>query len=365
GNVKSSKGKWNNYIILIIILIILIVIAFIFQEKIAALFNNDSENNVEILNEVKSENEDPVPSILNIAERHLINGRLDSAVVSFKLILADNPMHIGALNGIDIVASEYIRLGNLQRDQKKYNEALVYYYNAAELKPGDNNIAGLIAVTKNDLNSLSKNQRIVTTTENKIIQTKQPGIIQSEPDENIVFASFKPSEWDFNALNENDFQLDQQGLTFYNSSKSKTGLYNQIMEDVDVNVRVALPANSSDAKAGIIIGYNFEAENQKENYFLFTADVSGGFKLLRRSGDSEETLVSVYRKMNPIQNKYNFNLKIKSLGPWIMIYNDDKLLESWLGKEFVKGKLGLYAFDGTHAEFSDFKVTTAFKKKQN
>jgi hypothetical protein len=47
-----------------------------------------------------------------------------------------------------------------------------------------------------------------------------------------------------------------------------------------------------------------------------------------------------------------------------MIYNDDKLLESWLENDFVNGKIGLFAESGTYAEFSNFKVTSAFLSKE-
>jgi hypothetical protein len=33
-----------------------------------------------------------------------------------------------------------------------------------------------------------------------------------------------------------------------------------------------------------------------------------------------------------------------------IIYNDDKLLESWLNKDFVKGRIGLFA-ESVLAEF--------------
>jgi len=46
-----------------------------------------------------------------------------------------------------------------------------------------------------------------------------------------------------------------------------------------------------------------------------------------------------------------------------MIYNNSKLLKSWLGKEFIKGRIGLYVDYGTNADFSSFKVSSAIEAK--
>jgi hypothetical protein len=43
-----------------------------------------------------------------------------------------------------------------------------------------------------------------------------------------------------------------------------------------------------------------------------------------------------------------------------MIYNNNKLLDSWLNEDFVLGNIGLFADVSSFAEFSDIKVSSAF-----
>ena len=46
-----------------------------------------------------------------------------------------------------------------------------------------------------------------------------------------------------------------------------------------------------------------------------------------------------------------------------MIYNNDKLLDSWLSKDFIMGRIGLYAEGQTSAEFSNLRISSAFEDK--
>ena len=46
-----------------------------------------------------------------------------------------------------------------------------------------------------------------------------------------------------------------------------------------------------------------------------------------------------------------------------MIYNDQKLLESWLSKEFIAGKIGLYADPNIDVEFSYLNISSAFESE--
>ena len=46
-----------------------------------------------------------------------------------------------------------------------------------------------------------------------------------------------------------------------------------------------------------------------------------------------------------------------------MLYNDNKLLESYLNSDFIKGLIGLYSERNTQVEFTDLKISSAFEKK--
>jgi len=91
----------------------------------------------------------------------------------------------------------------------------------------------------------------------------------------------------------------------------------------------------------------------------------GNFLLQKISGGQEKKLLSVSRQINSFNDSTTFQLKIKSLGPWIMIYNDQKLLDSWSSKELITGKIGLYADPNIDVEFSNFNISSAIEGKIN
>ena len=361
---KSGRSR-TKPIILVIVLILLIVLAIIFQKKIVNFFSAESGNdtmvnNIIPLNEVINANE----ILIEQAKKYLNEDKLDSALLSYRLILSDNPMHVGALNGIEAVADKFIIKGDLSTKRKDYHQGLEYYQRAAELKPNDKNIASLIAYCKKEIKNeseLNENRYNNNPTNGKDLEDQ--GNPEEQTKSNSILSSFVESEWIFQNLNENDYLMDPDVLTFFNSQKLKKGYFTRNMEDVDVKVNLILSNKSSTERAGIIVGFN-ESGKSNEIYYLFSADIFGNFLLKKYSNGAEEKLVSVQRKITPVNNTYMYNLKIKCLGPWIMIYNDGKLLESWLNKDFVKGKIGLFADSGTNAEFSNFKVTSAFENRE-
>jgi protein phosphatase len=363
--VIKSRSFPKKTIVISLILVLIIILAFIFQKNIIELFEDKSSDDISIQSKMPDTAEvDASADLFANAEKFLSEDNLDSALFSFRLILQDNPMHVGALNGIEIIADKFTEKGNLNKQQRNFNLALENYQRAAELKPNDKNIASLIAVCKKEIKKESELNKKSKDDNLKNNKNSEPG--EQNPDEqynsNLILSSFMKSEWSFNNLSENDYFMDQEVLTFFSSGKLKKGYFNQKMEDVDVKVNLILPNKSSAERAGIIVGYN-GTDRSSELYFLFSADIFGNFLLQKYSNGEEEKLVSVQKKIMPVNNTYRYSLKIKCLGPWIMIYNDDRLLESWLNKDFVKGKIGLFADSGTNAEFSEFKVTSAFENR--
>ena len=365
----EKSSRWAKFTIMAAILITLIVLALIFQKKLVGFFN-DENNSVSIDKDNTNIfiSDDVYESLLIKAEKYVNEGKLDSAVYYFKLILHDNPMHVGALNGIDLVTAEYTRQGNHLKDQQIYSDALIYFQKAAELNPTDKNLAVLIAICKRELkNQSNPNSNNRTNDITPKIKTEFDNEASGDKiniiENNLLVSSFLISDWSFDNLTDNDFTMGSDALTFFSSGKIKRGIFSKRMEDFDVKVSLLLPNKSVAERAGIIVGFNVTDDNQ-DIYYLFSADTFGNFLLRKFSNGKEEKLIAVQRKINQVNNGYSFNLKIKCLGPWIMIYNDDKLLESWLNKDFVKGNIGLFAESGTQAEFSNFKVTSAFESKE-
>ncbi len=131
------------------------------------------------------------------------------------------------------------------------------------------------------------------------------------------------------------------------------------MEDIDLNVDVSFDDHSNE-NAGVIIGYNKNENNGTENYYLFTLNSSRSYSLIKVNDDKKETIVTGKQIMDT--GKKGFQIKLKCLGPWIMIYNDNKLLESYLGSDFIKGKFGFFADSNVEVEFSNLVINSAFEK---
>jgi len=145
--------------------------------------------------------------------------------------------------------------------------------------------------------------------------------------------------------------------------KLKKAIYEKPQKDVDVEINVQLNTGRQGKRVGIIIGYNNSVEFGTEDYFLFSTDKRGNFLLQKISGGQVENVISVSRQIESFIDSITFQLKIKSLGPWIMIYNNNKLLDRWLSEEFISGKIGLYADPNIYANFSYFNISSAFESE--
>ena len=161
-------------------------------------------------------------------------------------------------------------------------------------------------------------------------------------------------------LTENDIKLKGREVVFLNSNKSKKIIYKKLMEDIDINVEARFDEHSS-SKAGIIIGYSKSEQEGDENFYLFLVVNTGSYSLVRMKNGKEEILITGKHLLDT--SKKVFNLKIKCLGPWIMLYNHGKLLESYLGNDFINGRFGFYADPNVYVEFDGLIINSAFEKK--
>ena len=308
---------------------------------------------------------DAVESILADANNYFSAGNIDSAAALYNLILIENPLHIGALDGKERVILKYSEMGNQSIIDDKIEEALMYYKKAFALKPDDKELQSQIASLKKNIKNFPpdiKKQIEITGKEKSQETNKQ---LQDSKDDNglndqLTFSSVDVSEWDSDGLNEKDYKSNNSGFTFLDTSKPKKLIYKQEMADIDIEVDLRFDEHSLD-KAGIIFGYIKTENNNNESYYLFKVDNSGNFSLLKLQNEKEDLLLSGKRSLD--LSKKIFKLKIKCLGPWIMLYNDDKLLDSYLNNVFIKGRIGLYSEQNTHADFTDLKISSAFEKK--
>lgn len=365
-NNKKRKSKWLLISILILIILSLLAAAIFYQNEIRNFFSDKQNGNVDstlINNEnINTDNSD---DILTEANNYLSAGKLDSAMALYQLILSENPLHVGALDGKEVIRIQYIQKGNLSINNNNIVQALSYFKKAYAFNPNDKELENKInSLQKSGQNSILdiKKQNEIKNKEKTQDKTQklQDSKIDPGTKNQINFTSMNVSEWDSDGLNEKDFKSNSSGFTFLTTNKLKKLIYKQEMTDIDIEVDLRFEENSVD-NAGIIFGYIKNEKTANEDYFLFKVNNSGSFSLLKIQNEKEDLLLAGKRSLD--LSKKIFRLKIKCLGPWIMLYNDNKLLESYLNSDFIKGLIGLFSERNTQVEFTDLKISSAFEKK--
>ena len=366
--IKKSKSKWLLITLLVLLLAAIVILGIMYQKNIWNFFSASPGSEIDTTAVVQVNTKvDVIESILLDANNYLTVGNLDSALALYQLILNENPLHVGALSGIESVELKYIKIGNEEVSKNKNDEALLFFKKAFALNPNNKDVATKIISLQEDIKvSRLEDERKNETVNKESTKEKSQQLSDSKNNpggtKQSYISAINSSEWKSNGLSEKDYTLNESGFTFFNTSKSKKIIYNHQLVDIDVEVELRFDENSANNKAGIILGYTLSENNNIESYYLFTVDNSGSFSLLKIYNDKEEVLISAKRSAD--LKKKNLVLKVKCLGPWIMLYTDNKLLESYLNADFIKGKIGLFSQHNTHAEFTDLNISSAFEKNK-
>jgi len=367
--VKNPFERWFKLGLLAIAILAILLIGFIYSQTFFGWFGGNDNKKLQAYN--LDDREDPnkeMELLLNKASLFLEQGIPDSALIIYNMILQNNPMHLGALDGINLIADEYKKQGDQLKNENNYREAILFYKKAAGLQPNDKTLKSLIKLCEREIKNtdLPSPVNYSSKTKDSIEDSSADQLKDKNSDiagENSSFLNIRPNEWNLDGLSKDDYEIEQNGIIFLKSMKLKKVIYEKPQKDVDVEVNVQLNSSRQGKRVGIIIGYNSSNEFGTEDYFLFSTDKTGDFLLQKISGSQEKKLLSVSRQIDPFNDSKTFQLKVKSLGPWIMVYNDQKLLDSWLGKEFITGKIGLYADPNIDVEFYYFNISSAFESK--
>lgn len=359
--VKTSP-KRIKFSLISVALIVILFLGLFFIKDISNLFSSKTILKNETIVTLNVDSIDGnSQTILEKANYCFSIGQFDSALFNYDLILIDNPMHAGALNGKEAVYLEFKKRGDQLVNENLLNDGLYYYKKAIALKPDDKVLKDKIILFEKKNREIPIKKK--TDVKKNIKENTSKEYLPSEEikldDKRLILSSIDPLEWNLEGLTENDVKVNKDGFTFFNSNKNKKALYNKLIEDIDVEVEIQLYESPTNHKAGIIIGYNKSGNLNKENYYLFCVDNYGNYSLIKLNDDKEEILLSAKQTLD--SNKKNLWLKIKCLGPWIMLYNDDKLLESYLSKDFIKGKIGLFTEANAYVDFTSFKISSAFE----
>ncbi|MEO8231374.1 MAG: PP2C family serine/threonine-protein phosphatase [Ignavibacteriota bacterium] len=362
---KESNNKWYLVLLLISIIILMAVLGLGYQREILNFFSAKHNNSID--STLINENiiaPDVSETLFIDANRYLSEGKLDSAMVLYNLILNDNPLHVSALNGKEQVILKYIQNGNQLTIDHKVDEALLAYKMALALNPENKDLAiKIISIQKGGRNITTEVKKTTDNNNKQKVQITDQQISDSKSDAgSLTFSSMDLAEWDATGLSSEDYKYQDNKFVFLKTYKPKKLIYKQPMEDIDVSCELRIDG-SANHKAGIIVGYNRLENEGNENYYLFAVDNSGNYKLLNFQNGNEDVLVSGRNQIDI--NKKVFNLKIKCLGPWIMLYNDNKLLKSYFNDGFVKGRIGLFSDSNLQVEFDNLTIGSAFEENKN
>ncbi|MDT3697562.1 MAG: protein phosphatase 2C domain-containing protein [Ignavibacterium sp.] len=358
----KKKNSWFPVTVLLLLIILIAVFILIYQKEITDLFSkkNITAADSTMVKEEIITDENP-DALLTEANNLLSEGKLDSAMVLYNLILNQNPLHIGALSGRENVILKYIQAGNELLAVNKKDEALLNFKKAYTLDPNDKELNNkIMIIEKSDNKNLSDNNKNPKVNKDQLKKQLDDKTVNKDDDEKeIIFANFNLSNWEKPGLSAGDFKNNDDRIAFLKTNKSKKIFFKQAMEDIDLNVDVRFDEYSNE-NAGVIVGYNRDENSGNENYYLFLLNNSRSYSLIKVNDDKKETIVTGKQIMDT--GKKGFQIKLKCLGPWIMIYNDNKLLESYLSSDFIKGKFGFFADSNVEVEFSNLTIKSAFEK---
>lgn len=305
---------------------------------------------------------DQFEKIITRADVLLSGGNPDSALVLYDIILKENPMHAGAVKGKITVENQFYKKGNEYLISENYADAIKCFEKVILINPRNKEVENKLDYARYKIKNESESPVIShSEAKTKVSESSASSVMLIE-NNNIKLPLFDLSEWITGNMTDADFILNEEGIHFLNTNRSKQIINSQPLEDVDIEAELIIYKTDVDNKAGIILGYNNPAGENAENYLLLTAHINGSISLEKHSNGKSELLLSINQVSNLAVDQLTFRIKVKCLGPWIMIYNNNKLLDSFLNKDFIKGSFGLYAGRNTNAQFSNLKINSAFEK---
>jgi tetratricopeptide (TPR) repeat protein len=279
-------------------------------------------------------------------------------------------MNLASVNGINEIARAYKSKAEKLQNDGDYHGAILFYDKALKLHPKNQELRNSIQACENAIeNPVSNLEPSVTNLEKdenileKAVEEPLSDGNVEEPYKNLLVEGYQLSHWHFYGLTENDYRCNAATISFVDNPTAKRAILDKNFDDINVEVIAKVNHINNVGKYGLIIGYQIKDENNAENYYLFAVHGRENFTLEKISGSQNNQLLSVPFPAEDRDKAETLTLKVKCLGPWIMVYNNHKLLKSWLSPDFVRGKVGLFADPNQQVFFSDFKVSPAISNE--
>lgn len=350
--VKEKNNKLLTVIAVAVILIILIALTYQFKDQI---FGTSKIEGNSILNKKskvvpnnkktnKSTNQEDV--ILMQAKRLYKQGKFESALVLYNEILNDEPMHLGAMQGINEIASVYFNQAEKLREGNHYDEAKKLYQKVKQIQPDNDKASDMIKICENEISEKNNHVDSLTTS----IDDKDNSSLNNKVNEQ----NFNNIDWNFADLKSDQYKIDVSGIEFINSDVIKKAFYKTSLTDAVLSVNTELYYFNGNSTVGLIIGYNKDQNSSEDSYYLFSFTNDGDFALKKVTGSTSQQLLFIHSEKN--KNNDKRFVKIECKNNIIRIYNGNGLLSTWINPDKITGKVGLYADMDVSVKFTDLSI---------
>lgn len=271
--VKEKSNKLFAVITVVVIIIILIALTFQFKDQI---FGTSKIDDINVSNEkqkVVSNNEKAAKTtnqddeILKQAKRLYKQGKFESALVLYNEILNDEPMHLGAMQGINEIATVYFNQAEKLREENHYDEAMKLYQKVKQIQPDNDKASDMIKICENEI----KEQSNPVDSLNVAADDSDNKPLNSKVDEK----NFNNNDWNFADLTTNQYKMDASGIEFINSDVNKKTFYKTSLSDAVFSVNTDLYYFSGNSAVGLIVGYNKDQNSNEDSYYLFSFTKDG------------------------------------------------------------------------------------------
>jgi serine/threonine protein phosphatase PrpC len=337
---KKKKIKIAPLLGIILIASVLTIAGLQFGGEITSLFKSKTvSEQQQTVDEQSPEGND----LLQKADLLFNQGNYEKAFLSYKEILDDDPMHLGALQGIDKIVSYYFNKGEELRKKENFTDALDFYRKAERIRPADERIKNFILICENRIKSENQDE-----IENESINENPP----SEENLPLQITKFTPADWKFIDVDPNHYNLSGSSIELSNSAKDKKVIFEKNLMNAVVTIDFKLFYIKDNSGLGIIFGYN---TSPNENYYLFKYGEKDNYSLQKISGGSAEQLLFVHRERDA--DETDLRLKVVCSGNRVSIYSRKGLLSSWVSPQAIEGKVGFFADKDVAGSFTNLNLT--------
>jgi len=281
-----------------------------------------------------------IKQLLNEAEKYLNSQKYNSALNVYRYILQRDPMNLSAVNGINDIAAVYVKIAKDFQAKMDIQAAREYYSKALDLQPNDQSI-------KESLNLLDN----------------YPSNVSMPADSSLAESNNESafSDWRFSGDYGKDYLQNNGEIIFLNNANFKRAIYQKELQDVMIEIRLQIKNKEKFRKAGIMLGFQTDFRTSKEKFLRISVLNYETIELEEFAETQFKKLATLNLPKGSKESLQSFWLSVKCLGPWIMIYNNRKLLKAWFGDVIIKGKFGLFADPYSYVSFSQLQIKPAIE----